>query len=180
MDFSFEKTNSAYMLFYERRLPDHLKEKHAHLLASPTNTAQTTTDLKQLGDTTKAEALENNASELQKQISSKMDEDVIDGVANNCDNEKTKIETADGKENPERKVEQGEQKELEMKASDKGNTAKAEQETETPSTSAGTSICKNIENRWRPQLSKELEDWIWQDNRQFLQDRNIFEHTYFK
>lgn len=29
-------------------------------------------------------------------------------------------------------------------------------------------------------LSKELEEWIWQDNRHFLQDRNIFEHTYFK
>lgn len=33
--------------------------------------------------------------------------------------------------------------------------------------------------RRRP-LSKELEEWIWQDNRHFLQDRNIFEHTYFK
>jgi len=33
---------------------------------------------------------------------------------------------------------------------------------------------------FRPLLNKELEDWIWQDNRQFLQDRNIFEHTYFK
>ncbi|KFB41316.1 hypothetical protein ZHAS_00008912 [Anopheles sinensis] len=32
--------------------------------------------------------------------------------------------------------------------------------------------------RLRP-LSKELEEWIWQDNRHFLQDRNIFEHTYF-
>lgn len=29
-------------------------------------------------------------------------------------------------------------------------------------------------------LNKELEEWIWEDNRYFLQDRNIFEHTYFK
>ncbi|XP_064603807.1 ubiquitin carboxyl-terminal hydrolase 34-like isoform X2 [Liolophura sinensis] len=29
------------------------------------------------------------------------------------------------------------------------------------------------------ELSKELADWIWQDNMQFLQDKNIFEHTYF-
>lgn len=29
-------------------------------------------------------------------------------------------------------------------------------------------------------LSPELEEWIWQDNQHFLQDRNIFEHTYFK
>lgn len=32
----------------------------------------------------------------------------------------------------------------------------------------------------RSLLSKELEDWIWQDNRHYLEDRNIFEHTYFK
>jgi ubiquitin carboxyl-terminal hydrolase 34 len=32
----------------------------------------------------------------------------------------------------------------------------------------------------RSLLSKELEDWIWQDNRHFLQDKNVFEHTYFK
>lgn len=29
-------------------------------------------------------------------------------------------------------------------------------------------------------LNKELEEWIWQDNRHYLEDRNIFEHTYFK
>ncbi|XP_055587463.1 ubiquitin carboxyl-terminal hydrolase puf [Uranotaenia lowii] len=33
--------------------------------------------------------------------------------------------------------------------------------------------------RKRKLLSIELEEWIWQDNRHFLQDRNIFEHTYF-
>lgn len=30
------------------------------------------------------------------------------------------------------------------------------------------------------ELSKDLEDWIWQDNMHFLRDKNIFEHTYFK
>ena len=30
------------------------------------------------------------------------------------------------------------------------------------------------------ELSKELEDWIWYDNRTFLRDKNIFEHHYFK
>ncbi|KAK4884213.1 hypothetical protein RN001_000484 [Aquatica leii] len=29
------------------------------------------------------------------------------------------------------------------------------------------------------ELSKELEDWIWEDNMHFIQDKNIFEHTYF-
>lgn len=29
------------------------------------------------------------------------------------------------------------------------------------------------------ELNRELEEWIWQDNMHFLQDKNIFEHTYF-
>ena len=29
-------------------------------------------------------------------------------------------------------------------------------------------------------LSQELEDWIWKDNMNFIQDNNIFDHTYFK
>ncbi|XP_066282190.1 ubiquitin carboxyl-terminal hydrolase 34-like isoform X3 [Branchiostoma lanceolatum] len=44
--------------------------------------------------------------------------------------------------------------------------------------------CQPEEDRQRemPQkfdLSKDLSEWIWQDNMQFLQDKSIFEHTYF-
>ena len=28
-------------------------------------------------------------------------------------------------------------------------------------------------------LSPDLEEWIWQDNRNFIQDNSIFDHTYF-
>ncbi|KAL5008333.1 hypothetical protein ScPMuIL_013914 [Solemya velum] len=35
------------------------------------------------------------------------------------------------------------------------------------------------EKRFNFELSKELQEWIWQDNMQFLQDKNIIEHTYF-
>ncbi len=28
-------------------------------------------------------------------------------------------------------------------------------------------------------LSEELEEWIWQDNVNFIQDNNVFDHTYF-
>ena len=28
-------------------------------------------------------------------------------------------------------------------------------------------------------LSPDLEEWIWQDNRNFIQDNNIFDHNYF-
>jgi ubiquitin carboxyl-terminal hydrolase 34 len=29
-------------------------------------------------------------------------------------------------------------------------------------------------------LSHELETWIWQDNTNFIQDNNVFDHSYFK
>ena len=28
-------------------------------------------------------------------------------------------------------------------------------------------------------LSQALEEWIWEDNMNFIQDNNIFDHTYF-
>ncbi|CAH1793285.1 unnamed protein product [Owenia fusiformis] len=47
--------------------------------------------------------------------------------------------------------------------------------------------CEQTENeaatdtyRGQVNLSKELAEWIWQDNTQFLQDKNIFERTYFE
>lgn len=39
---------------------------------------------------------------------------------------------------------------------------------------------QEIERSSSSGICKELEDWIWQDNKNFLQDVNIFEHTYFK
>lgn len=45
---------------------------------------------------------------------------------------------------------------------------------------AGSAIKKGTIAVRTSLLSKELEEWIWQDNRHFLQDRNIFEHTYFR
>ncbi|ELU04220.1 hypothetical protein CAPTEDRAFT_219867 [Capitella teleta] len=35
------------------------------------------------------------------------------------------------------------------------------------------------QQKFEIELSEELAEWIWQDNMQFLQDKNIFEHTYF-
>ena len=33
--------------------------------------------------------------------------------------------------------------------------------------------------KYNVELTLELNEWIWKDNMQFLQDQNIFEHTYF-
>lgn len=207
LDFSFEKTNSAYMLFYERRLPDHLKEKHAHLLASPTNTTLT-----KLITTEKSANFADQAVQEKKtakwdsnsEVNKKMEVNIEYNDANktniaNCDNktENEEVKEKDKDMEKEEKVKEIEKAKERIKENvkeavtvkdhDKDKFKKFEQETETPSTSTGssstmltTTTAKQLENPWRPQLSKELEDWIWQDNRQFLQDRNIFEHTYFK
>lgn len=53
------------------------------------------------------------------------------------------------------------------------DTSKATSPTQLSSSSSKKSSPKTL-------LNKELEEWIWEDNRYFLQDRNIFEHTYFK
>lgn len=60
----------------------------------------------------------------------------------------------------------------------------------TDELTAGPSTAKNgIDNTERrddavpvgnAELSKELEAWIWKDNMNFIQDNNIFDHTYFK
>ncbi|XP_061387828.1 ubiquitin carboxyl-terminal hydrolase puf [Musca vetustissima] len=168
LDFSFEKTNSAYMLFYERRLPDHLKEKHAHLLASPPTITSPTKKHENTGDVAVNEEKGNKTP--------------IDGKQNEEDSSKMEVLPDTGT------------KAADKNKCDSSNTTE-EKETETPSTSSASSSSvavssctsssllppnsKANDHFIRPQLSKELEDWIWQDNRQFLQDRNIFEHTYF-
>lgn len=59
--------------------------------------------------------------------------------------------------------------------------------SECPSTTLDSNENSSVGNRSPSptpsatfELSKELEDWIWQDNMHFIQDKNIFEHTYFK
>lgn len=66
---------------------------------------------------------------------------------------------------------------------DPGEQAKEEEATvSSPPVTGGrtSSLVRKDMNKLPPlELSKELEDWIWQDNMHFLQDKNIFEHTYF-
>ena len=94
MDFSFEKTNSAYMLFYERKT---------------------------------SESEQQSCSMGQQSTSSD------DSITVDTEEQSTPIE----------------------------------EELASPS---------------KPSISlnESLEQWIWEDNINFLQDRNIFQHTYFK
>ena len=52
--------------------------------------------------------------------------------------------------------------------------------TETATSDTGSSPSKATTSSLSPvSLSPDLEEWIWQDNRNFIQDNNIFDHTYF-
>lgn len=103
MDFSFEKTNSAYMLFYER---------------CPLNSTSST-------DGTSATEPFNLQQENQQQ-----------------------------------------QQQQQQPQSQQLQVVLLQQPQQLPTTTF--------------ELSKELADWIWEDNMHFIQAKNIFEHTYFK
>ncbi|XP_014601370.1 PREDICTED: ubiquitin carboxyl-terminal hydrolase 34 isoform X2 [Polistes canadensis] len=64
---------------------------------------------------------------------------------------------------------------------DPGDQLKEDEATVSSPTSLRSSLLSHKQTNKLPplELNKELEDWIWQDNMHFLQDKNIFEHTYF-
>ncbi|KAM8704007.1 hypothetical protein ACLKA7_008606 [Drosophila subpalustris] len=188
LDFSFEKTNSAYMLFYERRLPEHLQRRHSELLATPTpsptnedkpemevevaikpdtcavtveeskETATPETDVEKLKETKPVdkEDKENEEKSLNRLETEEEQEQEQEQITANCDNFKSN----------NNKEPQASTSKAAVVADSKGSIKQQQQQQQQ-------------QQQFRPLLSKELEDWIWQDNRQFLQDRNIFEHTYF-
>lgn len=185
LDFSFEKTNSAYMLFYERRLPEHLQRRHSELLATPTP-SPTNEEKPDTEEPVKIEGVSN------------MTVDEISTVEEPAKNEVQVAQKDKQKQNEQENIvkeKEENSEELEKTAncdnvksnSNNNNNNKNQKAQHTSTSKAGGGIIAENENggasklqQFRPLLSKELEDWIWQDNRQFLQDRNIFEHTYFK
>lgn len=66
------------------------------------------------------------------------------------------------------------------KTADASKTSAAAAAAAATQALASTSSTKKTTTSSKYLLNKELEEWIWEDNRFFLQDRNIFEHTYFK
>jgi hypothetical protein len=52
--------------------------------------------------------------------------------------------------------------------------------TPGPSTETEVGGSNREEEKGTFDLSPALEEWIWQDNKNFIQDNNIFDHTYFK
>jgi len=186
LDFSFEKTNSAYMLFYERRLPEHLQRRHSELLAtptpSPTNEDKPEIEVEAIIKPDKCATKVAEPSDAQRKAAA---------TSENDEEKLNETKEAD-KENPEKqeksltRLEKEEEKQITANCDNFKSNNNKEPQAST-SKAAVVADAKGLakqqqhqHQQFRPLLSKELEDWIWQDNRQFLQDRNIFEHTYFK
>lgn len=147
LDFSFEKTNSAYMLFYEWRSG---KGEQRNQSESPT-TMSPGSSVSQLQEAGKSDEAQASTSDHVMAVDDKIETNStlhLSEVAADCDIE-TKL--------PSSSVQ----------------AKKADEEDATSSSSLVRSKRKSL-------LNKDLEEWIWQDNRHYLEDRNIFEHTYFK
>lgn len=176
LDFSFEKTNSAYMLFYERCAPSPTpsdsemdfercslddvskfvdNQVHPSCSRMPnsnqpsTNTSQVSSScsMKSNTDGNISDASSENSMQLKTQNQS-----IDDNSATECDIDTKGVSNC---------------YESSHKATENQLLTNLIRTTTTPTPT------KHL-------LNKELEEWIWEDNRYFLQDRNIFEHTYFK
>lgn len=145
LDFSFEKTNSAYMLFYEWRSGKGGNEQR-NQSESPTIMSPGSS-ISQLQDTGKSEEAQASTSEQM----------IVDCVENKPDPVPTLAEY-----------------DVDSNTASTSSQARKTDEDELQKKSAVTKVKR------KSLLNNELEDWIWQDNRHYLEDRNIFEHTYFK
>lgn len=183
LDFSFEKTNSAYMLFYER-VQSHQWQNEAYSEHSfdeavrsddlyeqascSTNTATPAT-------ATKIPTTVNKISDFNR-VNETFDNSVINSSA-----EKTNepLITDTPTDSNEKLAVEHNKCDIDTKSGSDCNET-LDKATDACNKSPPLTIGPAKKSPTRHLLSKELEEWIWEDNRYFLQDRNIFEHTYFK
>lgn len=166
LDFSFEKTNSAYMLFYEREET----ESNEEVVKPSTSKAV-------------SESLAEKQMELNPDGSEGKPEDGESMVVHLGETEKEE----DSGERPD-KCDIGDKEQESTQNDSKAETLDDNEEEEPMTASQDTVVDDDSVNQIEVEIErssssgicKELEDWIWQDNKNFLQDVNIFEHTYFK
>ncbi|GAB0088688.1 ubiquitin carboxyl-terminal hydrolase 34 [Sergentomyia squamirostris] len=184
LDFSFEKTNSAYMLFYERRTEkdDRADPMNAESGPSCVNTETTinnnvctnrnsnTSNLSDLGGTS---CMTQNPPQAQSSILEAIPRSLSKESSLSTDGNSNANETEPSSSDLLIKTNLNRTNcDIETKSNMVASTAVAKASSSTSSSAVAGSVRKSL-------LNKELEDWIWQDNKHFLQDRNIFEHTYF-
>ncbi|XP_055381002.1 ubiquitin carboxyl-terminal hydrolase puf [Condylostylus longicornis] len=193
LDFSFEKTNSAYMLFYERRISLDRKQSHQNTdFVNCKATTSTAADNQSNSIIDIQHETENNKLTNMQKVNSNLGENVCDIDVSNKSNENKANTTQCGNSNANSILNSNQICGL--------SSIAVTASTSTSSTSSSCSLSPSTSQQQQQQqklpllqssdrnavndpnritLSKELEDWIWQDNKQFLQDKNIFEHTYF-
>lgn len=181
LDFSFEKTNSAYMLFYERRSPK----------VQTTTSSVRPEDLPSCSDSNNVAARpcsRNDEPEKLIEVATESRKVAITSVVvaneteSNSDLSKCNF-TAPIQCDIDNKCSGGVDENDVIGSSSSSSTTPATLNNHASSSSSSHKSSLNALNiplSATSFLSKELEEWIWQDNRHFLQDRNIFEHTYFK
>lgn len=211
LDFSFEKTNSAYMLFYEWRSSKGGNEQRDQC-DSPTSSSS---ENQQPSCSKNIQTMRHAKKEVKIKISPHEATTSSAAAAAAVREEKHAMTTTDNNKNTTPETESSNiinsnlsdakvtesECDIESKSSTTNTTTTAEiAPTTTDSTdklaiatssTTPAAVVLNLEDcvvkksatgrsKRKSLLNKELEEWIWQDNRHYLEDRNIFEHTYFK
>lgn len=182
LDFSFEKTNSAYMLFYERCVDNKEDDQPGNHSAE---TKPATTDAYEQMPSCSTAQLENKTLSINSASPIKQLSDVREPSPEVDENKNSMICESDGDamRSPTQNAEQSENSDVIAESKCDIDDKSDEQCNNNGPPSMDDKSKKGIVLRSVVEqnvLSKELEEWIWEDNRYFLQDRNIFEHTYFR
>lgn len=175
MDFSFEKTNSAYMLFYEWRSNKGGNEQRDQCISPTSSSASSMSG-------------EASCSSSQRNEMTKMSDEATTSIG-----DQTEMMSTDGNTNQQTETESCNLNLISDATADcdienKSSTSSAPlavaslNHLDQATTSADETKRKTalVKQKRKSLLNRELEEWIWQDNRNYLVDRNIFEHTYFK
>lgn len=187
LDFSFEKTNSAYMLFYERCYDNKEDEQQANCSSESKPTASAGEAYEQQPSCSTA-TVDNKPPSPIKQV---VNAAAVPDTNVDLDENVNSMILASGASKPPSHT--NEQQETESNSDlvigptkcdidSKGDASSIVIGNVATNSPDEKSRAVTTYRSTRPDnvLSKELEEWIWEDNRYFLQDRNIFEHTYFK
>ena len=188
LDFSFEKTNSAYMLFYEWRSNKGGNEQRDQFSKSPcssTDCSQSSSpEIKTFPEPTKMPSCSKDV--LLESIPPTVE--TVLTIVNNTDtvsdnNKPTNSETESNltlNATIDKTASDARSKNDECDIVHKINLPHTSDAKPVTLNGIASSSKKAVKTTRKSLLNKELEKWIWEDNRHYLEDRNIFEHTYFK
>lgn len=204
LDFSFEKTNSAYMLFYERCDKPFQSDHDIQIDQNCSDDTQTNDDsFEQQASCSTTTPIPTSTAAAAAKVNDflKINEKFDSSIAISTTSEYSVKKLNDNIETPQHNTEPNKDElaiehnkcDIDTKSDTNCNEIKenplsvmhTSDSTTTPATikvSRTHMSSMNLNKKINPRnlLNKELEEWIWEDNRYFLQDRNIFEHTYFK